>query len=485
MSLGFIDHTVDVFLAHAAVRLDRDLLLFARAEVLSGDMHDAVGINIEGNFDLRYSTRSWRDIRELEAAERLVAGSHLTLALQDVDIDGRLVIGSRREDLALVRRDRRIALDDLRADTAERLDTEGKRRDIEEQDVLDFTDEDTALDGSTDGYALIRVDALRRFFVQDIADGILDSRDTGRTADEDDLVDVVSREVCIGHGLARRAHRALDEVAREFIELCARQREVEVLRARGVRCDERQVDVRLRHARELDLGLLSSFLEALGSHLVLREVDAVLLLEFADHPVDDLLVEVIAAEVRIAVRRLDFERAFRELENRDIERAAAEVEDEDRLILVLVEAVGKCCCRRLVDDAQDIEACNLAGVLRRLALAVVEVSRNRDDSLRDRLTEVCFCIALELLQDHGRDFLRRVILAINRDLVVRVAHVALDGRDRAVRVRHSLALCQLADEALAILREADDRRRDAATFRVRDDGRFAAFHDGYDGVRRT
>lgn len=64
MSLGFIDHAVDVFLAHAAVRLDRDLLLFARAEVLSGDVHDAIGINIEGNFDLRYSTRSWRDIRE-------------------------------------------------------------------------------------------------------------------------------------------------------------------------------------------------------------------------------------------------------------------------------------------------------------------------------------------------------------------------------------------------------------------------------------
>jgi hypothetical protein len=63
--------------------------------------------------------------------------------------------------------------------------------------------------------------------------------------------------------------------------------------------------------------------------------------------------------------------------------------------------------------------------------------------------------------------------------------VALDGRDRAVRVRHSLALCQLADEALTILREADDRRRDAAAFRVRDDGRFATFHDGYDGVRRT
>ena len=148
-----------------------------------------------------------------------------------MDIDRRLIVRSRREDLALVRRNRRVALDHLRADTAERLDTEGKRRDIEEKDILGFTDEDTALDGSTDGYALIRVDALRRLFVQDIADGILDSRDTGRTTDEDNLVDIVSREVCISHGLARWAHRALDEVTRELIELCARQREVEVFRA--------------------------------------------------------------------------------------------------------------------------------------------------------------------------------------------------------------------------------------------------------------
>jgi hypothetical protein len=63
--------------------------------------------------------------------------------------------------------------------------------------------------------------------------------------------------------------------------------------------------------------------------------------------------------------------------------------------------------------------------------------------------------------------------------------VALDRRNRAVRIRHSLALCQLADETLTVLREAYDGRGYAAAFRIRDDGRLATFHNGYDGVRRT
>jgi hypothetical protein len=40
--------------------------------------------------------------------------------------------------------------------------------------------------------------------------------------------------------------------------------------------------------------------------------------------------------------------------------------------------------------------------------------------------------------------------------------VALDGPDRAIRVGDGLALGDLADQDLAVLREPDDRRRGAA-----------------------
>ena len=45
---------------------------------------------------------------------------------------------------------------------------------------------------------------------------------------------------------------------------------------------------------------------------------------------------------------------------------------------------------RLVEDAHDVEARDLAGVARGLALRVVEVRRHRDDGARDRLAERFF-----------------------------------------------------------------------------------------------
>ena len=65
--------------------------------------------------------------------------------------------------------------------------------------------------------------------------------------------------------------------------------------------------------------------------LVLAQVDAVLLRELLGEAVDDAAVEVLAAEVRVAVRRLDAEDAVADLEDRDVERAAAEVVDGDAL----------------------------------------------------------------------------------------------------------------------------------------------------------
>ena len=197
------------------------------------------------------------------------------------------------------------------------------------------------------------------------------------------------------------------------------------------------------------------------------------------------MIEVIAAQVRVAARRLDLDHALAEFEDRDVERAAAQVKDENRMLAALVDAVRQRSRRRLVDDAQDVETCDLSRILRRLALAVVEVRRHRDDRLRHRLAEIGFRIRLELLQDHRRNLRRRIVLAVNRNLVILLAHVALDRRDRAVGVRHGLALGELADETFARLRETDDGRRQTAALRVRDDDRLAALHDGDDRVRGT
>ena len=97
-----------------------------------------------------------------------------------------------------------------------------------------------------------------------------------------------------------------------------------------------------------------------------------------DQPVDDLLVPVVATEVVVAAGGLDLDDALADLEQGHVERAATEVEDEDRLVLLaLVQAVRQRGRGGLVDDAQDVEARDLTGLLGGLALGVVEVRRRR------------------------------------------------------------------------------------------------------------
>ena len=298
--------------------------------------------------------------------------------------------------------------------------------------------------------------------------------------------------------------RALQNIVDHLLESRAGQLDRQVLRTGRVGRQERQVDLGLEQRRELDLRLLRRFLQALQRHLVLRKVDALLFLELLDQPVDDALVDVVAAEVRVAVGRLHFDHAVADFENRDVERAAAEVVDRDRLVLLLVEAVGQRGRRRLVDDAHHFEAGDLPGVFGRLALRVVEVGRNRDDRLRDLLAQIGFGRFLQLAQNHRRDLGRRILLALNLDAGVAVvarddlvgnqlhffadfveaaAHEALDRINRVFRVGDGLPLRHLADQPLAALGERHHRRRGAATFLVRDDGRLAAFHHRDDRIR--
>src|SRR3546814_15319775 len=96
---------------------------------------------------------------------------------------------------------------------------------------------------------------------------------------------------------------------------------------------------------------------------------------------DDLAVEILAAEEGVAVGRLHLEHAVADFEDRNVEGTAAEVIDRDRLVLRLVEAIGERCRGRLVDDAQHFEAGDLAGVLGRLTLRVVEIGGDGDDGL--------------------------------------------------------------------------------------------------------
>merc|ERR1719310_459460 len=70
--LRLLDHALDLLLRQAALVVgDGDLLGLASALVLGADVQDAVGINLEGNLNLRDATRRRRDGAKLELVEQV------------------------------------------------------------------------------------------------------------------------------------------------------------------------------------------------------------------------------------------------------------------------------------------------------------------------------------------------------------------------------------------------------------------------------
>ena len=93
VELSFLLRLLDVFFAHVARVLDGDRLFFACAFILSGNTENTIGINIEGHFNLRHTTRCWCNTVKHETAQALVVVGKLALTLQDVNLHLWLVVG--------------------------------------------------------------------------------------------------------------------------------------------------------------------------------------------------------------------------------------------------------------------------------------------------------------------------------------------------------------------------------------------------------
>ncbi len=453
------------------------MLLLARAQILRRNVHNAVRVDIERHLNLRNAARRRGDAVQMEGAQRFVVARKFALALQHIHLNGGLIVGGGGEDLALLGGDGGVAVDDLGAHAAHRLDAEAERGNVQQQQALHVAAQNAALNGGADGNALVRVDALAGLGLHKVFHGVLHGRNTRRAAHQQHLVQPAGRKIGVLQRLAHRAHRALHQVCRKLVELRARERGIQMLRAVGVRRDERQIDGRAGHAGKLDLRLLGGLLQALRGHFVAAQIHAVFLLELVGQPINDALVEIVAAEVRIARGGEHLRNAVAHLDDGDVERAAAKVVHHNLLIVLFIRAVGQRRGRRLVDDALYVQPRDGARVLCGLALAVVEIRRHGDNGLCYLLAQIALGVGLQLCKDHGADLLRGVLFAIDVHLVIG-AHLALDGGNGAVGVCDSLTLCHLAHQTVARFGEAHNGRRGARALGVCNDNRLAAFNHG-------
>lgn len=190
-SLGFLDHAVDVGVGQATAGADGDLLRLAGGFVLGGDVHDTIGINVEGNFDLGDTTGSHRDSLKIEISKLLVILSEFTLTLENSDSDLGLVVSCGGEDLTLLGWDRGVSGDESGEDSTHGLNTEGEGSNIKKEDILDITGEDGSLNSGTNGDSFIGVNTSVGQLVKEVLDSLTNLWDTGRTTNHNDLVNLV------------------------------------------------------------------------------------------------------------------------------------------------------------------------------------------------------------------------------------------------------------------------------------------------------
>merc|ERR1719310_1018385 len=358
------------------------------------------------------------------------------LTLEHLDQHTWLVVRISGEGLTLLGWDGGVALNELGHHATSGLETHGQRRDVEQEKILDLggalARKDGSLDGGTIRDGLVWVDgAVWLLAIEELLDHGLHLGDTRGAADKHDLVDVALVDARVTEALLDRAHGVAEVVHIELLEAGTRQGagEVDVIEE-GV-----NLDSGLSGRRERALGALALGAETADSTLVASEVLAtVLTLEVLHAEVDNAVVEVLTAKVRVASSGLH-------LEDTIIEGAATHVIDEDVLLAsaFLVKTVGNSSSGWLVDDTKHVHTRDGASVLGGLALRVVEVGRHRHDRVVDLAAEIGLSGLLHLEEDHGRDFLgveflRLALRGDNDHRLVRLASLDLEWPELDVRL---------------------------------------------------
>ena len=178
------DIPVNVLLRQAALLiLDGDGLGLAGALVGGGNPHDTVGVNLEGDLNLRNTAWSRGDTGELELAKKVVVLGERTFTFEDLDEDRGLVVSGGGENLALLGGDDSITGNELGEDTTSGFDTKCQGANVDEDNIrTSGTGENTTLDGSTVGDGLVRVDTLGGLLAsKELLEELLDLGNTSGT----------------------------------------------------------------------------------------------------------------------------------------------------------------------------------------------------------------------------------------------------------------------------------------------------------------
>src|SRR5580700_3349382 len=353
MRLSFLAHALRFILTQAGRSSNRDLLFLASSLVFRRNIEQAVRVNIERNLNLRQAARRRRKTHKLEIPKAAIPASHRSFPLQNMNVHRGLIISRGRKCFRLARRNRSVPGNQGSHHATERLDAQRKRRHVQQQDVLHFPAKHATLNSRPHRNDFIRINALMPFLAEQFLHNVLNQRHASLAADQNHFIDLAGVHSRVLHALFARFDRPANDFVHHRFQFRPREFLHQVLRTGSIGGNERQIDLRLHGCRKLNLGPLSRIAQPLQSHLVAlgMQIEPFVLLEFLDEPIDDSLIQVVAAQVRVAVGSFHFYDAFTNFQNRNVKSAAAKVINGDGFVFLLVQAVSKRRRSRLVDDA--------------------------------------------------------------------------------------------------------------------------------------
>ena len=129
----------------------------------------------------------------------------------------------------------------------------------------------------TDCHDLIRVYSSIWSFSEDFFDFFLNLGHTDHTTDQDNLVDVTGRKTRVFQCLLTWLDGTSNQLIDQALQFGTTQFDVQMFRTCCISSDVRQVDISLLRRRQLDLSLLRTLFQSLKSHLVLRQVNALII----------------------------------------------------------------------------------------------------------------------------------------------------------------------------------------------------------------
>ncbi|KAH3663984.1 hypothetical protein OGAPHI_004698 [Ogataea philodendri] len=506
--LGIVDHLLDLGVGKSRRTGNSDGVVLARGLVLGRNVDDSVSVNVKGDLDLWNTLWSWWNTRKSEVTNELVVSNKFSLTLEHSDLDRGLARGSGGEHLRLLGWDSGVSWDQSGEDTTQGLNTERQWSNVQKQNVLDLTGQDSTLNGSTNGNSLVWVHSLGWLLTKERLDSADNLWHSGHTTNKNNLGNLGGGQTGILQSLLDRLDGLLDQWLNQLLELGSGHLQVDVLWTRSIGSDERKVDLGGHSGGQLDLGLLGSFSDSLDGHSVVLEVDTRLLLEGVNNVSDKSDIEILTTQVGVTVGGLDLENTVVNVQDGDIEGTSTQVEDGNDVAVVLLKTVGKSGGGWLVDNSGNVQTNNGTGILGGLSLGVVEVSWNGNDGVLGWLSKVGLGSLLHLVEDETSDLGWRVFLAsslnpgvtvgVLDDLVRNLLQVSLDllvlesstdqslGSEQGVLwVDNSLSLGWNTNESLAVLGESHNGRSGSGTLGILDDSWSLTFHDGNGRVGGT